>query len=274
MQALHEAFGRRALAIACRAFGVVVAAVSIPAPVVAGPTLPPSFVELGRINVIAGASAFDLVVSKFATLERLLFGNSVVTGTVAAFVDPDPYFAVELDITNLSSTPQAITLHAFSPMVPVLAPVPPSPFPAFQARFDYELFDANGDGAASYGGGGVHFFIADSVSGAGFQITPRFGIETDEAGAGGITPFGPVPVPPPFSGQWNAIEMFHTGFNMLSAGDRIVIKGFGCVALLADVCPSPTEVSQLLAVPEPAAGWLWLAGLGALFGLAKLRRGG
>jgi hypothetical protein len=216
-----------------------------------------------------GSKSFSSFKGDVVKVEEVFFILGFV-GLVTHLFDRDPYFAVQLDLTNLSDSSQPVSMHVLSPMVPVTAPLPPTPFPTFQARFDYELFDANGDGSAFYGGGGVHFFIADSVNGSGLQITPRFGIETDEIGTGGIPPFGPAPVPPSFTGQWNSIEMFHTGFNMLSAGDRIVIKGFGCVALPGDVCPSPTEVSQLLAVPEPAAIWMLLAGLATL-GVAGLR---
>lgn len=77
--------------------------------------------------------------------------------------DWDPYIAMRAEISNPTDSAQPVAFSIVMPMQPVLTR-PAIPQPLFTGLFTVELKDANGDGSASYSGGGPGFLLVDDAA--------------------------------------------------------------------------------------------------------------
>jgi hypothetical protein len=180
----------------------------------------------------------------------------------------DPYFAARIAITNVTDDPQSVGASVRFPMQPVLTPSPfTPPVPAFTGLFTAELKDANGDGSASYTGGGAGFALFAEFFGA--ALTSSHSVQLTEPGLAAIYDIAGAAIPASPTGQWNGMEFVHLAGGQLSPHDQIEFYVFGCVALPGTSCPAPPELSlagdpQSPIVPEPATFWLFASAFGAL----------
>jgi hypothetical protein len=190
--------------------------------------------------------------------------NMFGIGTYTVAGNFDPYFAARIAITNLTDDPQSVGASFRFPMEPVLTPSTP-PFSTFTGLFTAELADANGDGSASYTGGGAGFALFEPILGA--SLTSSHSVQLTAPGLAGVYDIAEMPIPAsPRIGQWNGMEFVHLDGGQLSPHDTIEFYVFGCVALPSTSCPAPPE---LVLVPEPTIFWLLAS---SFAGLAVWRR--
>jgi hypothetical protein len=183
----------------------------------------------------------------------------------------DPYFAARIAITNETDEAQSVRASLRFPMAPVLTPSPFNPpVPTFTGLFTAELVDANGDGSASYTGGGAGFALFEQVLGA--ALTSSHSVQLTEPGLAVVYDAAGSPIPAsPRIGQWNGMEFVHLAGGQLSPQDRIEFYVFGCVALPGTSCPAPPELSLSVPVPEPSTFWLLASMFAALAGWRATR---
>lgn len=195
-----------------------------------------------------------------------ILGGTDLFGLLSARVDGnfDPWFAARFAITNTTDDPQSVGASLRFPMEPVQTPSTP-PVSTFTGLFTAELVDTDGDGTASYTGGGAGFALFETILGA--SLTSSHSVQLMAPGLANVYDIAEEPIPAsPRIGQWNGMEFVHLAGGQLSPHDTIEFYVFGCVALPGTSCPAPPE---LVLVPEPATFWLLAS---SFAGLAAWRR--
>jgi hypothetical protein len=181
----------------------------------------------------------------------------------------DPYIAVRAQITNATDSPQRVGFSLFMPVEPVPTPATP-PFPTFTGLLTIELEDRNGNGSASYTGGGAGFGLTDSFFGA--RLTPTHSVTMAAPGKQVVYDIASEPLPASAGGQWSGMELLHFAIfptvSSLSPGDSVEFYAFGCLVSPGSSCPTPPELA--LAVPEAQSYMLLLPGLAVV--LAAVHR--
>lgn len=204
--------------------------------------------------------------SEESIVRRFFLGGTNLFGLVnyTTAGNFDPWFATRIAITNLTDDPQSVGASLRFPMEPVLTPATP-PFAIFTGLFTAELEDANGDGSASYTGGGAGFALFEPVLGA--SLTPSHSVQLMAPGLAVVYDIAGTPIPAsPRIGQWNGMEFVHLAGGQLSPHDSIEFYVFGCVAPVGTSCPAAPELSL---VPHPPALWLLVSALAALTALRR-----
>jgi hypothetical protein len=202
--------------------------------------------EIGRFPIETFAGAL------FGVLEYRTDGNW------------DPYIAVRAEVTNVTDSPQRVGFSLFMPVEPVPTPATP-PLPTFTGLLTIELKDRNGNGSASYTGGGAGFGLTDAFLGRvfGTPLTPTHSITMAAPEKQVVYDITSQPLPASLSGQWSGMELLHFAIfptvSSLSPGDSVEFYAFGCITVPGSSCPTPPELA--LAVPEPQSYMLLLAGL-------------
>lgn len=184
----------------------------------------------------------------------------------------DPYIAVRAEISNLTDSEQPVSLSVVMPMQPVLT-APSLPQPMFTGIFTLELKDANGDGQASYSGGGPGFLLVDGTTDIR-NLTPTNTLTLTEPEQRVVYDVAPIAIPTSPTGQWSSLWFSQFALfpdvSSLSAGDSLEFYVFGCVTVPGTNCPTPPELA--LSVPEPREYVLLAVGLVVIAGVVRRGR--